>query len=569
MVAEFKQNFMRILLTALFSFIATFPLLATDGDEIKVDGLIYTITSEENNEVCITGYTGDGDELSVPNVIKHDGRRYIVTSIGKRAFNDSKIKSINLPNTVTSIGERAFYLSAIESITIPNSVTRLETDVFRWCFSLKSVKLPTGITSIPARTFFQCVGLREVIIPESVKLISHEAFFGCTELNNIIIPNSVEIIESSAFYDCGFTRVEIPASVEQIEFSAFGNCNNLTEFIVSEENQCYAASDGMLCNKELTELLVCPSGKKKAFINRTITAIGDNAFSSNKALTEISVDTQNPDFASIDGMLCDKELTTLIRCPQGKMSVGIPESIVLIGNNAFMGNKLTRIKLPNSILSIGKDSFRDSELEYISIGNRVESIGDYAFCWCHSLQTLIIRSQTLPTIGRGVFSQISNNSTLWVPSELFYDYCFSEDWIDFKNIREIPEIVLNASSETITLGGILQLEATIENDVQTPSFDWKSSDERIVTVTQDGLVKALSCGTADVTVSITLFGVTFGKSCSIEVIGDAGMEECIDDFDNQKLPEYYDLNGIRLNSNIRLPGIYIKRQGRVMQKVLK
>ena len=90
-----------------------------------------------------------------------------------------------MPDRLISIGDRAFTQSKITSITIPNEVKQLN-DIFYYCTELKSVIIGNGITVIPSQAFFNCSALESVYLPSSVKVIEPEAFTNCTSLTSVI-----------------------------------------------------------------------------------------------------------------------------------------------------------------------------------------------------------------------------------------------------------------------------------------------------------------------------------------------------------------------------------------------
>jgi len=131
------------------------------------------------------------------------------------------------------------------------------------------------------------------------------------------------------------------------------------------------------------------------------------------------VDTNNPAFSSLNGVLFDKSQATLIQYPGGLggsytipgsvtsigvaafkydslTSVTIPDSVTSIGADAFLQSALTSATIGNGVTSIGGEAFAFTSLTSITIPNSVTSIGDYAFVYDYSL--------TRVTIGNGVTS---------------------------------------------------------------------------------------------------------------------------------------------------------------------
>ena len=207
-----------------------------------------------------------------------------VTSIEMDTFNGcSSLTSIEIPDSVTRIKPGAFSgCSSLTNITIPNRVTSIDNLAFYECSSLESIEIPNSVTSIGDYAFKGCSSLTNITIPNSITSIESHAFRGCSSLTNITIPNSVTSIGDYAFFGCSsLTSITIPSSVTSISDSAFSNCGKLENIYVEEGNPKYTSIDGVLYNKDKTELIYYPNGKKDASfaIPSSITTIGNNAFS--------------------------------------------------------------------------------------------------------------------------------------------------------------------------------------------------------------------------------------------------------------------------------------------------
>ena len=101
-------------------------------------------------------------------------------------------------------------------------------------------------------------------------------------------------------------------------------------------------------NKDKTTLIICPAGKTGNLeIAEGVTSIGSRAFDDCSGLTSITVADGNANYSSLDGVLYNKDKTTLIKCPAGKTgSVEIPDSVTNISFGAFaLCNNLTSISV--------------------------------------------------------------------------------------------------------------------------------------------------------------------------------------------------------------------------------
>ena len=307
---------------------------------------------------------------------------YGITSISENAFKHcTALKDITIPNSVTSIGGSAFYnCPSLTSITIPDSVTYISDMVFDSCTSLTSITISDSVTSIGNYVFSNCTNLESITIPNSVTSIGGSAFYNCPSLTSITIPNNVTSIGNYAFYKCeSLTSITIPNNVISIGGDAFLRCTLLSNIDVSIDNSNYSSKDGVLFNKDRTELIYYPAGKSSSSytIPNSVTSIGYDAFNSYTSLTSITI----PDSVTSigNGVFCN--CTNL-------ESITIPDSVTSIGESAFENcTSLTSITIPNSVTSIGYYAFYDcTSLTSITIPNGITSIGKSTFFGCNKLE---------------------------------------------------------------------------------------------------------------------------------------------------------------------------------------
>ena len=307
------------------------PLLVLLTVPAVVEGQFsYTTT---NGTITITGYTGLGGAVTIPDRIPDTTDGLPVTGIGSEAFVEcTNLTSVTIPGSVTNIGYAPFeactsltaitvdalnpFYSSADGVlfdysqttliqypggkaggyAIPNSVTDIGTWGFALC-ALTSATLGTGITNIGELAFGGCSNLTTVTIDNGLTAIGELAFFDCSSLTSVTVPNSVTSIGEDAFNGCSrLPSVAIPASVTNIGSYAFADCASL-------------------------------------------------------------------------------------------ISVSIPAGVSSIAEGAFEGcDDLTTITIPNSIANIGASAFNSCfSLASITIPNSVTNIGDAAFAWCSSL----------------------------------------------------------------------------------------------------------------------------------------------------------------------------------------
>ena len=368
----------------------SFPVMAaTTGT--TADGLGYSI---ENGEVTITGYSGSATSVTIPSTISGCP----VTVIGNAFSQCDYVYSIVIPNGVTTIKGVAFYnCSHLLSITIPSSLTSIGNLAFSYCSSLtdvyytgtKTEKDAIAIGNNPELTNATwhfvlceenghtydnasdtmcnvCDTEREIPIPDGLKygISNNEAVFITDytgSAKTIAIPATIEgypvtkITDQAFCYSLTLTSITIPDSVTSIGDMAFVYCTSLTSITVDADNQYYSSQDGVLFNKDKTTLIQYPIGKTATSytIPDSVTTIGMYAFDGCSKLTSIT----------------------------------IPDSVTTIDNGAFSGcTALTSVTIPDSVTTIGRAAFYGcSSLTSVTIPNSVTTINNYAFSNCSSL----------------------------------------------------------------------------------------------------------------------------------------------------------------------------------------
>ena len=452
-----------------------------------VDNIYYNLdTAAKTAEVTSSGrnyqkeYSGD---IVIPSTVTYNGETYTVTGIGEHAFYyPENTNSITLPSTITYIGSTAFYACLdMVSICIPQSVTRIENDAFYSCSALKEIlvdennaayksvggvlyskdmtsiiRFPEGLTAdsfvlpgtvkfISPYAFFSCQNLMSVTLPESVTEIGDWSFNGCRNLVSVNIPSRVTRIGHGAFIGCKFTSISIPNSVTTIAGWAFASCP-LTSIDIPESVTKigeYAFS-------------LCPLTSVK--LSKSVTSLGNTLFFLCSSLKEIQVDAANPAYTSVDGVLFDKNITTLLCYPEGKTDsqYSVPNTVTTISDSTFYKcEKINNITFSESLKSIGNYAFVGcTRIRTLKFPRHMERLGDGAFKDCTSLQNIYINFL------RGVVQTGKNRDTfpfngvkkeycwLYVPEGLKERYKTADFWKNFSvgHIRGQYHLIDNANA---------------------------------------------------------------------------------------------------------------------------
>lgn len=168
--------------------------LVTVAAESQAEDFTYSIA---NGAITITGYTGPGGDVTIPNTIT------------------------GLP--VISVGQSAFFgLTNLTSVTIPNGVTDIGDQAFGSCSSLASVTILDSPINIGYDSFGYCA-LTNLSLGNNARSIGQYAFAGSYVLTNVTIPVSVTNISGLAFARNGpghlniFFQANAPSSYQEID----------------------------------------------------------------------------------------------------------------------------------------------------------------------------------------------------------------------------------------------------------------------------------------------------------------------------------------------------------------
>lgn len=426
-----------------------------------------------------------------------------LTRIGESAFLAClSLTSVTMPASLKEIGEGAFEnCEHLEILTLSQrGLETIEPFAFTECVRLKSFEIPETVTEIGRWAFNGCLAITKLVIPPSVRTIGDNAFSTNMALTELTLSEGLEVIEEAAFNTCEKLReVTIPASVREIGGGPFADCKDLTEIKLAPGNQHYAVVDGILYTIDKKQIVQYPAGKSGTTfaLPTSVTTVGQQAFSGALelsslqlhegvetieelafarchklqtmqipaktvtigdspchdclALTAIEVSPQNAHYSSLDGVLYDKALTTLIQYPAGKSdrSFRVPESVQTIAIYGFFDNFY---------------------IESVELPEGLRAIHDLAFAFDKSLIQITSRVSDPEQVELGLIVFFrgfdAEPCTLRVPKGSKARYEASEQWCDFApNIEEYdpvsvavvtptesqPEVIYDLNGQRLTM----------------------------------------------------------------------------------------------------------------------
>jgi len=363
---------------------------------------------------------------------------------------------------VTAIGDMAFRNNiSLTSVVIPDSVIRIGNAAFQNNISLVNVTIGNNVETIGNRAFQNNASLTEVVIPDSVTSIEWDAFAEAG-LTNITIPNSVTSIGGGAFRNTLLTNVAIPDSITYLGSRAFFT-STLTYIKVDKNNLNYASIDGVLFNRSLTTLIQYPAARAGAYtIPYGVTVIEDFAFYRSEFLTSVVI----LDSVISIGMWAFAHCLDLI-------GVVIPDSITNIGRFAFSNNvSLTYAIIGDGLTYISGYMFAHSPfLNNVVIGSGVTTIGERAFFGCRFLRRINI-PDNVTFINWQAFHH--NAGDMWFPNyrplPFLIIYCYDNSFAhNYAISNDIPFVLIevNAPAPYANIASVAEYNGYIRVTLET------------------------------------------------------------------------------------------------------
>ena len=412
-----------------------------------VDGdLRYVILTLDGKQGTVAvSNNGVKSDLVIPEVLNYGDYTFTVTEIAE--YKDSEEADYSFAKN-----------EDIGCVTIPDTVTYIGNRMFYECLNLAELNLGNSVATIGSQTFAGCDALTEIVIPASVTSIGDSVFEDSVSLTSVYFKgNAPEITDPSSvfrnaervvvYYDDGTTGwtnpwcdrpaypygAPVPGekfSIDHLQYIVLTADYTAKTGTVSVEDEGFigdlvipavveyngytfmvteVASYGFYFSTRITSITIPDSvisieghafyncsGLTSITIPNSVTSIGSDVFSGCDSLINISVGTDNQNYSSENGVLFDKNQTTLLQYPSGKeeKSYVIPDGVTSIKSQAFSScYSLENVTLPDSMTSIlGYAFYNCSSLTGITIPNNVTSIGYEAFYGCSSLSNITVEA---------------------------------------------------------------------------------------------------------------------------------------------------------------------------------
>ena len=296
-------------------------------------------------------------------------------------------------------------------------------------------------------------------------------FSGCTELKEVTLPNIRQNIMAGMFEGCtSLEKIVLPETVTAIRSDAFEGCTALKDITWSKAPEIIESNAFRNC-----------SALKEVTIPGTVKSIGDCAFLNCDALTTVT----------------------------------IPDSVTSIGEQVFYDcDALTTVKLGSGLKSIPESTFEHCDvLTNLSVPRCVTSIGNNAFKDCTKFTSVTI-PRSVTSISASAFSYPAI-LTIYGVAGTYAETFANENSIKFVDQQiKATTASLDKTELTINKGTAAQLNLSVTPENFTDPVTWKTTDDKVVTISDSGEVKAVGVGMATIKVVVG----DISASCKVTVL---------------------------------------------------
>lgn len=378
-----------------------------------------------------------------------------------------------------------------------------------------------------------------------------ERAFQYEEIYDLTLNEGLQEIGDYAFYCCPISTVTLPSTVSKIDETSFGGkwdgCPEGDDwcwefypdrYVVNQDNPYFSSADGVLYNKNQTELIAFPKGKGGIFtVPETVVKCSGSLYDSEASGVNILNLTN---WCQMDGVgyLCPSYKDIYINGTKvtSNTTVMIPEGVTTIKREAFHNWPAKSYLLPSTLTNIEDNSYtfgpkwieilnegdEDNEEEVyhaapssfsIASGNTTFSVvngilykGDTLYKVPPAYSESVIIARSIACINKNAFDDcdslrsiydyawtpqpggrnISHNKSIHVPVERLDAY--REAW---GNLSIIGDLVTQTDSIILKDDSCeVGLYKTYQMLPEYPSqyVNWHTSDSTIVTVDSNGLI---------------------------------------------------------------------------------
>ena len=423
----------------------------------------------DDENTLIFAFGNLGGKVTIP-----DG----CVTIGEYAFNGREVSEVVFPASLERIEAYAFSSTNLTNLVLPANIKEIGNYAFS-SSALQSVEFNSADAVLGEGIFSSCTKLADVKLCEGVKALGKKMFQSCSALQSIELPQSLVSMGTYTFYKSGLVSITIPESVKHLgdadgetgTTDMFRDCKQLKS-VVLPSNLSVIGGQTFYGATSLSSVTYHGYQGEGNSLPQSVTALGNKAFSSTKALLQLDLpgvkETGNGIFsesgittvslpaletvgskffdkcASLESVTLNDSLTALgaemfTNCTSLK-TIDLPSALTFLNVKTFRYSGLTSVEIPENVVHLGKtaDTEADNTLIYlfdsckslvsVTFPSGLRSIGAQAFSNCTSLKNVTYTGyegegnalpETLTTIKKQAFYK-SGIEQITLPASLVF-----------------------------------------------------------------------------------------------------------------------------------------------------
>jgi len=456
---------------------------------------------KDSTYVTINGASNYGEEVTVPGVVKYEGKDYTITQLGGIFSNNQTLKKVTLPKSVTSLNYTFNGCTLLSEVVNTEQILSCSY-AFSNCSSLKSIDL-SNCETIGSGSFASCNNLQSVNL-KRCKTIESQAFLNCSKLQSVGDLSSCTTIGEGAFNSCYSLKSIDISNCNSLNGNVFSDCTRLEEVKLSKQlSQIKWNTFNGCTNLKNIDLSNCTSIGGNAFAEcRSLTSVGNTAllssiegyaFSNCANLTNIDLSNCTfigewafrgcPKLSNINLSKCKLlENYAFIECTE-LTEVDLSSCSSLAYGIFAYCSKLKTVKGIENITTIPANAFANTGIETLSLP-LCTTIQEGAFWGCTQLKSIDI--PVCQSIGMNAFASCSRLESVSIPNtikSLGYK-CFNGNTtltLYAKNVPALDRYPGNmAETDTLALGKNVLIIVPEESLAAYQAADvWNTMSERI------------------------------------------------------------------------------------------
>ena len=240
-----------------------------------------------------------------------------------------------------------------------------------------------------------------IVIPEEIDgmpVIGVISLGSRWNVRHLVIPDSVTTVGQQLFSNLwNLETVTFGSGISYLKSEMFEYSYSMVSYTVSEDNPYFCSVDGVLYNKAMDTLIAYPVRRGTRYtVPKTVADI-DALEAPIYGNLQLSFEEGHVAFVTIDGVTYDKDMTRVLFCDKDKEGVYV---------------------MPETVETIDGKAFEDCDLlTEVVISPKVTEIVYYTFASCDNLQAVDLPAG-LVSIGESVFYNTQNLTEIEMPDTL-------------------------------------------------------------------------------------------------------------------------------------------------------